>query len=177
MLQEKSSSRFPVQCRLTWVTFKQWFRQSCQIHVKVRMSMWWLCPQNMLCVQSQCRAIHGIKHHTATVGHSGEYLPFLQSPKFCHVSLLENPGVGTQSLETQTHACFEGHPLVYETTRQQHVEVSSAVLIYTTCKTHLSLLGTLSIILNFLCWCRWCAWSKGSIQDYRMEIGISVEWM
>lgn len=70
--------------------------------------------------------------------------------------LLEKPGVGA-SLATQTHACFEGHLLVYETTRQQRVEVSSGVLIYTACKTHLSLLGTLSIILNFLCWCRWCA--------------------
>ena len=99
--------------------------------MKVRMSIWWFCPQNMLCVQSQCRATYVITHHTATVGHSGEYLLFLQSPEFCPVSLLEKPGVGP-SHATQTHTCFEGHPLVCETTRQQCVEVSSAVLIYAT---------------------------------------------
>lgn len=108
-LKQKSSSYFPVQCRLTWVTFKQWFRQSCQICMKVRMSIWWFCPQNTLCVQSQCRAIYVITHHTATVGHSAEYLPFLQSPEFCPVSLLEKPGVGP-SHATQTHT-FWGSPI------------------------------------------------------------------
>lgn len=71
-----------------------------------------------------------------------------------HVSLLEAHGIWLTDI-SQILKCFEIHPSVGETTEQQHPEVSSVVLSYTICKTHLSFIETTSYEPAFAKFLRW----------------------
>lgn len=161
--------------KLSWVTWSNGLGRAVKLCTEGKEEQMVILPsKSALCTVTSSAVLYVITSYTAAVR---EYLPFLWSHEFCHVSLLQAPGVWSTYI-TQTCKYFEVHPSVCEKTKQRGTEVSSIALSCTISKTHLSFIETTShkpAFAKFLCWLGWSARTRGSIQDCRTETGIFLE--